>query len=92
MMFQLSPTTDEAEDYKSTEKSICNTLPKDTPTDSLCHRSKKSCEQEPLPLGFSKVEVYKQIKNVSKNSKYSRSFINHRFGSSQPLKKSHSYS
>ena len=92
IIFNISSTTDSLGNCKPTENSPCYPLPNHTHTDYLGHHPQiKRLQKLFFAHWFfnrAKIhsEVYNEVHSYLNRNKYSRTFINRRFGTAQPLK------
>ena len=92
ILCNLSSTTDSLGNSKPTENSPCNSLPNHTNTDHLDHHPQiEKLQKGTFANWFFYRErihsdVYNEVHNYLNQNKHSRTFINRRFGTAQPLK------
>ena len=91
-MFNLSSTTDSFGNCKTSLNLPCNSLPKHTHTDQLCHHTQIQKLQKEIFahwfLNREKIhsETNNKVHNYLNQIKRLRTFRNRRFGTAQPLK------
>ena len=92
IMFNISSTMDALGNCKPTENLPCNSLPNHTHTDHLGHRPQVKKLQKGtfahwlLNREKTHSEVYNEVHNFLNQNIQFCTFINHRFGTAQPLK------